>query len=300
MFGRDRIEYKTVEQVRVMRRAGLVVADALDAAQAAAVAGATTAAVDAAARAVIEAAGATSNFLGYGHPPFPAVTCVSVNDEVVHGIPGPRVLADGDLVSIDCGAVVADDAGTGWHGDAAVTVVVGGPQAADPLDVELSATTEASLWAGVAALAGARHLGEVGAAVEDVVGERFGILDGYTGHGIGTAMHQAPEVLNHRTRDRGPKVRPGLVRGDRADVRARLRRLRPGPGRLDRGVRRRRPRGALGAHRGRARGRHLGAHRPRRRRGRPGPARGRPRPALSRRRSDRSAHDDFVLRGGMT
>ncbi len=211
MFGRDRIEYKTVEQVRVMRRAGLVVADALDAAQAAAVAGATTAAVDAAARAVIEAAGATSNFLGYGHPPFPAVTCVSVNDEVVHGVPGPRVLADGDLVSIDCGAVVADDAGTGWHGDAAVTVVVGGLQGADPLDVELSATTEASLWAGVAALAGARHLGEVGAAVEDVVGDRFGILDGYTGHGIGTAMHQPPEVLNHRTRDRGPKVRPGLV-----------------------------------------------------------------------------------------
>ncbi len=210
MFGRSKIEYKTADQVRVMRRAGLVVADALDAARAAAVPGAATAAVDAAARAVIEAAGATSNFLGYGHPPFPAVTCISVNEQVVHGIPGPRVLEAGDLVSIDCGAVVADEQGVGWHGDAAITVVVGGDQTADPLDVELSGTTERSLWAGIAALAVGRHLGEVGAAVEDVVGDRFGILDGYTGHGIGTAMHQAPDVLNHRTRDRGPKIRPGL------------------------------------------------------------------------------------------
>jgi len=210
VFRRARIEYKTADQVRVMRRAGLVVADALAAARAAAVAGATTGDVDAAARAVIEAAGATSNFLGYGSPPFPAVTCVSVNEEVVHGIPGPRVLVAGDLVSIDCGAVVADDHGVGWHGDAAVTVVVGGERAADPADVELVATTERSLWAGIAVLAVGRHLGEVGAAVEHVVGERFGILDGYTGHGIGTAMHQAPEVLNHRTRDRGPRIRAGL------------------------------------------------------------------------------------------
>ncbi|MCY7400041.1 MAG: type I methionyl aminopeptidase [Nocardioides sp.] len=210
MFGRDRIEYKTADQVRVMRRAGLVVADALAAAGDAAVVGATTADVDAAARVVIDAAGATSNFLGYGHPPFPAVTCVSVNEEVVHGIPGSRVILAGDLVSIDCGAVVADEDGTGWHGDAAVTVITGGPAAADPDDVELSATTERSLWAGIAALVVGRPLGDVGAAVEDAVGERYGILDGYTGHGIGTAMHMAPEVLNYRTRDKGPKVRAGL------------------------------------------------------------------------------------------
>ena len=210
MFGRDRIEYKTADQVRMMRRAGLVVVDALAAARAATVVGATTADVDAAARAVIEGAGATSNFLGYGHPPFPAVTCISVNEQVVHGIPGSRVIAAGDLVSIDCGAVVADEQGVGWHGDAAITVLAGGPDAADPADVELSETTERSLWAGIAALGVGRHLGEVGAAVEDVVGDRFGILDGYTGHGIGTAMHMAPEVLNYRTRDRGPRVRAGL------------------------------------------------------------------------------------------
>ena len=210
MFGRDRIEYKTADQVRIMRRAGLGVVDALAAARAATVVGATTADVDAAARAVIEEAGATSNFLGYGHPPFPAVTCISVNEQVVHGIPGSRVIAAGDLVSIDCGAVVADEQGVGWHGDAAITVLAGGPDAADPADVELSETTERSLWAGIAALGVGRHLGEVGAAVEDVVGDRFGILDGYTGHGIGTAMHMAPEVLNYRTRDRGPRVRAGL------------------------------------------------------------------------------------------
>ena len=211
MFGREKIQYKTGDQILVMRRAGLVVADALAAARAAAVPGATTADLDAAARAVIEGAGATSNFLGYGHPPFPAVTCVSVNDEVVHGIPGPRELEPGDLVSVDCGAVVRDEHGVGWHGDAALTLVVGGPEAADPEDLALSQATHDSLWAGIAALAVGRPLSDVGAAVEDAVGERFAILDGYTGHGIGTAMHMAPEVLNYRTRERGPKVRAGLV-----------------------------------------------------------------------------------------
>ena len=104
------VEYKTRPQMRVMARAGIVVADALDAARAAAVPGATTAQVDAAAAKAIAAAGATSNFLGYHG--FPAVSCVSINDEVVHGIPGPRVIQDGDIVSIDCGAIV-----DGWHGD---------------------------------------------------------------------------------------------------------------------------------------------------------------------------------------
>ncbi len=209
MFGRERIEYKTSDQIRVMRRAGLVVADALAAARLAAVPGATTADVDSAAAKVIADAGATSNFHGYGHPPFPAVTCVSVNDEVVHGIPGPRVIEPGDLVSIDCGAVV-----DGWHGDAAVTVLAGPQDAVDPADAELSRITEESLWAGIAALAVGRRLGEVGAAVEGAVtaaaGDRLAIVEGYTGHGIGTAMHMAPEVLNHRTRDRGPTVRAGL------------------------------------------------------------------------------------------
>ena len=205
MFGRPRIELKTEQQIVKMREAGLVVHDALDAACAAVRPGATTEEVNQAAADVIAAAGATSNFLNYGHPPFPGVACVSVNEEVVHGVPGPRRLQDGDLVSIDCGAIV-----DGWHGDAARTVVCGGQQAAVDNDALLSHATCEALWAGIAALATARHLGQVGAAIEDSIGGRFEILEGYTGHGIGTAMHMPPEVLNYRTRDRGPKIRPGL------------------------------------------------------------------------------------------
>ena len=200
MFGREQIEWKTPEQVVLMRVAGMVVADALAAVRAAVRAGVTTSELDAVAAEVISAAGATPSFLGYHG--FPAVLCVSVNAEVVHGIPGSRVVEPGDLVSVDCGAIV-----DGWHGDAAFSVVV------DPVaetDAALVAATEQAMWAGVAALATATRLGEVGAAVEDAVHGRFGIVEGYVGHGIGTAMHQAPEVLNHRTRDRGPKVRPGL------------------------------------------------------------------------------------------
>lgn len=224
VFGRERIEYKTPEQVRIMRRAGLVVADALAAARAAAVPGATTAGLDAAAARVIRAAGATPSFLGYLG--YPATVCVSVNDEVVHGIPGDRALADGDLVSIDCGAVV-----DGWHGDSAISLVVGEGHA---LDRELVATTEAAMWAGIAAIATGERLGAVGDAVEDVVddahaagrngGVRYGVVEDYVGHGIGTAMHQPPDVLNYRARDRGARIRPGLcvavepmiVRGDEA------------------------------------------------------------------------------------
>ncbi len=211
MLGRDRIEYKTVEQVRAMRRAGLVVADALDAVRAAAVPGATTGDLDEVAREVIAAAGATPSFLGYHG--YPAVLCVSVNDEVVHGIPGSRVLAQGDVVSVDCGAVV-----DGWHGDSAFSTVVG--EATDPADLELVETTEAAMWAGIAALATGGRLSAVGEAVEEVVdlavaagknrGERYGIVEEYVGHGIGSAMHQPPEVLNYRARDRGPRLKAGM------------------------------------------------------------------------------------------
>jgi len=210
MFGRERIEYKTPDQVAVMRRAGLVVADALSAVREHAVAGATTADLDAVAARLIAERGATPSFLGYRG--YPATLCVSVNDEVVHGIPGPRVLEDGDVVSIDCGAIV-----DGWHGDSALTVVVGDGH---PEDVALAATTERAMWAGIAALARGERLGAVGEAVEDVVdaavetglngGVRYGIVQEYVGHGIGTAMHQPPDVLNYRARDRGPRVRPGL------------------------------------------------------------------------------------------
>jgi methionyl aminopeptidase len=203
VFGREKIEIKTGEQVRTMRRAGLVVADAHAAVREAVRPGVTTAELDAVAAAVIADAGATSSFLGYHG--YPATLCVSVNDEIVHGIPGGRLLEPGDVVSVDCGAVV-----DGWHGDAAFTVVL--PEA-DPADVALSAATEAAMWAGIAALATGERLGDVGDAVEAAV-ERadatYGIVQEYVGHGIGSAMHQPPDVLNYRTRERGPRLRAGM------------------------------------------------------------------------------------------
>lgn len=209
MFGRERVTYKTADQVRAMRQAGLVVADTLAAVRAAAEPGMTTAELDRIAAASIRTAGATPSFLGYHG--YPATVCVSVNDEVVHGIPGSRVLAEGDLVSVDCGAIV-----DGWHGDSALTFVLG---ASDPADVAVSDLTERAMWAGIAALATADRLGAVGDAVEDVVeaaeravngGQPYGIVQEYVGHGIGRSMHEPPEVLNYRTRDRGARVRPGL------------------------------------------------------------------------------------------
>ena len=209
MFGRERIEYKTPAQVRAMRRAGLVVADTLAAVLEQVHPGVTTAELDAVAAQFIADAGAEPSFLGYDG--FPATLCVSVNDEVVHGIPGARVLEPGDVVSLDYGAIV-----DGWHGDSALTVVL--PDA-DLADLALSRVTEQAMWAGIAALASAGRLGAVGDAVEDVVdaadlamttGTRYGIVQDYVGHGIGTSMHQPPDVLNYRARRRGTRIRPGL------------------------------------------------------------------------------------------
>jgi methionyl aminopeptidase len=207
VFGREKIEYKTVDQVRTMRRAGLVVADALATVRSAVRPGMTTADLDALAAAVIDDAGATPSFLGYHG--YPATLCVSVNDEVVHGIPGTRELLPGDVVSVDCGAIV-----DGWHGDSAFSFVL--PEA-DAADVALVEATERALWAGIAALATGERLGDVGNAVEDSIeasaaadGVPYGIIEEYVGHGIGTSMHQPPDVLNYRTRERGPRLKPGM------------------------------------------------------------------------------------------
>jgi methionyl aminopeptidase len=213
MRGRDRIQYKTLDQVRLMRGAGLVVADALDATRAALAPGITTSDLDRIAEEMIVGRRATPSFLGYGHPPYPSTLCVSVNDEVVHGIPGPRVLQAGDVVSVDCGAILK-----GWHGDAAFTAVVpAGPGASDPRspaqvaeDAALVAVTEEALWRGIAAITVGERLNAIGAAVEDYVGNRYGLVQEYGGHGIGTQMHQEPHVLNYRTRDRGPRLRAGI------------------------------------------------------------------------------------------
>ncbi|MEV7972457.1 type I methionyl aminopeptidase [Cellulomonas sp. NPDC089187] len=206
-FGREKIELKTPEQIRLMRRAGLVVAEALAAAKAAARPGATTADLDGAAAAVIAQAGATPSFLGYYD--YPATICVSVNEEVVHGIPGDRVLQPGDLVSIDCGAIVE-----GWHGDSALSLVL---DDIDPADAALVEVTRKAMWDGIAALWGgdglADRLNVVGDAVEDAVdgsGIGYGIVEEYVGHGIGSQMHLPPDVLNYRVRDRLLKLKPGM------------------------------------------------------------------------------------------
>ena len=195
------IEYKTPAQMAVMARAGVIVEAALAAARDAAVIGATTAQVDAAAAAVIAERGATSNFLGYHG--YPATTCISVNDEVVHGIPGSRVLAEGDVVSIDCGAIVE-----GWHGDSAITVVLGESR---PRRCCTQRRHQERPVGGIAALASAKRLDEVGAAIEDVAIEA-GLfpLEGFVGHGIGTEMHQEPDVMNYRVRGRLARVKPGM------------------------------------------------------------------------------------------
>jgi methionyl aminopeptidase len=183
------VTVKTPEQVQKMRQAGLVVAEALERMTEAVRPGVTTGALDRIAREVLERRGATSSFLGYGDPGFPAVICASVGAEVVHGIPGERLLEEGELCSIDFGAIV-----DGWHGDAAVTVPVG--QCA-PEVLALNAVTEQSLWAALRTVRPGGHLSDIGAAVEGVVRPHgYGLLEDYTGHGIGTAMHEPPYVPN--------------------------------------------------------------------------------------------------------
>jgi len=201
---RDRIEIKSSDQLATMRAAGLVVARTLARVAEITAAGVTTAELDDCAAQSIRDEGATPSFLGYHG--FPAHICVSVNDEVVHGIPGTRVIAEGDVVSIDCGAIIDN-----WHGDAAVTVLVG--DVAPDLR-ELSRVTEESLWAGLAAARPGNRLSDIGHAVESVVrarGDVYGIVEEYVGHGIGSSMHMEPAVPNYGRPGRGPRLVPGMA-----------------------------------------------------------------------------------------
>jgi methionyl aminopeptidase len=189
---KPRIEIKSAEQIELMRGAGLVVARTLAALQAAVAPGVSTRDLDVIAEASIRDHGAIPSFLGYHG--YPASICASVNDEVVHGIPGDRVLREGDQISIDCGAILE-----GWHGDAAITVAVG---AVDPEAAELSRVTEEALWAGLAAARVGGTLNDIGTAVEASVraqpgGAAYGIVEEYVGHGIGTSMHMEPNVPNY-------------------------------------------------------------------------------------------------------
>jgi methionyl aminopeptidase len=219
MFRRkDRIEVKTPEQIELMRGAGLVVARTLERLREAVAPGVSTLDLDRIAEESIRSEGAVPSFLGYHG--YPASICTSVNDEVVHGIPGERILLEGDQVSIDCGAILH-----GWHGDAAITVGVG---EVDPAYAELSRVTEEALWAGLAAALVGGRLNDIGTAVEDSIrsrpgGEAYGIVEEYVGHGIGTSMHMEPNVPNYAVTGRTPElvagmalaIEPMVVAGDR-------------------------------------------------------------------------------------
>lgn len=201
--GRESIELKNDEQFALMRRAGLLVARTLQMLTAEAVAGVTTAALDRLAHDMIRDEGGVPSFLGYHG--YPSSICASVNHEVVHGIPGERALQDGDLLSIDCGAIVED-----WHGDAAVTVLIGA--VADDVR-RLSEATEAALWAGLREARPGRKLTDISHAIEQSLrnaGE-YGIVEDYGGHGIGSSMHMNPHILNYGRPGRGPKLQPGMA-----------------------------------------------------------------------------------------
>jgi methionyl aminopeptidase len=211
-MSRHSVELKTNEQIILMRDAGLATAAALREVRKAIRPGVSTLELDAIAEATIIAKGGHSNFKlvpGYSH-----TICASINDEVVHGIPSAtRVLKAGDIISVDCGAEIGE-----WNGDSAITVIVpneDGTQVDSDLvraRQTLSDVTEQSLWAGIAALAKAEYLNEVGMAIEEYVYSqgKYGILEEYVGHGIGRSMHEDPAVYNFAVREKGFKVQPGL------------------------------------------------------------------------------------------
>ena len=200
---RSKYEIKTSEQFNKMREAGLVVARTLALLEQATKPGVTTLELDQLAKEHIYDSGATSNFLGYHG--FPGVICTSVNEQIVHGIPGSRVIEEGDLVSIDCGAIV-----DGWHGDAALTVLVGDVA---PEVAALSEANREALWAGIRAAKAGIKLGDLGQVIEDsarAAGD-YGIVEDYVGHGIGTSMHMDPNVPNVGYPGRGDELELGMA-----------------------------------------------------------------------------------------
>ncbi|WP_073458818.1 type I methionyl aminopeptidase [Pseudonocardia thermophila] len=206
--GRD-IEVKTPAEIEAMRAAGAVVARALAAVTDLAAPGVSTAELDALAEQTIRDAGAVPSFLGYRG--YPASICASVNEQIVHGIPSPKqVLADGDIISVDCGAIL-----DGWHGDAAVTIPIGSVSAAD---LALSKACEDALHAGIAAVRPGARLTDISHAIQTACetaaardGVAYGIVEDYGGHGIGTSMHMDPFLPNHGKPGHGPKLRVGMA-----------------------------------------------------------------------------------------
>lgn len=204
MFGRkDKIEIKTFEQFLKMRRAGLVVADTLARIKNEASPGVTTSDLDRIAREELKRFGATPSFLGYHG--YPSVICSSVNDEVVHAIPNERSLQDGDLLSVDFGAII-----DGWHGDAAITIEIGTPIA---IQTKLSDVTHNSMWAGLSKSIAGNKLTDISHAIETSIRVQgnYGILEDYTGHGIGTKMHMEPSVPNFGSPGFGIELTAGMA-----------------------------------------------------------------------------------------
>jgi methionyl aminopeptidase len=198
---------KSRSEIERMRRAGRVVAEVLDLIEAELRPGASTAELDALAEAHIRSVGAVPSFKGYpginpSHP-FPASVCISIDNEIVHGIPGDRRLREGQIVSIDAGAIV-----DGWHGDGARTFYIGDPP---PRIRQLIDLTRDAMLAGIAAAVPGNHVEDISAAVQDVAAAAgFGIIRQFVGHGIGTAMHEEPQVPNYRTGRAGRKLEPGI------------------------------------------------------------------------------------------
>ncbi|MDP4588925.1 MAG: type I methionyl aminopeptidase [Candidatus Nanopelagicales bacterium] len=204
MLGRkSKIEIKSPEQILLMRKAGLVVADVLARMQLEAGPGVTTLQLDRIAREMLANAGAQSSFLGYFG--YPAVICSSVNDEVVHSIPNEIALKDGDILSVDFGAIV-----DGWNGDAAITIEIGTPI---PEQTALSNATRESMWAGLAKAVAGNRLSDISHAIEVVIRNAgdYGILEEYGGHGIGTKMHMDPLIPNYGEPGHGPELITGMA-----------------------------------------------------------------------------------------
>lgn len=214
------IQLKTRGELQAMRAAGRVLAEAIAVGRAAVAPGVSTLDVNDAVASVIADAGATSNFLHYGargkDPGFPATICASVNSEVVHGIPAAsRILRAGDLLSIDAGCIL-----DGWHADSAISLHVGAPPDDDQgsAEVDLIIACDLAMWAGIAAARSGGRLGDISFAIEQSVlqsaaldGRRYGSVEGYGGHGIGTAMHMAPFVPNQGKRGKGPRLAAGTA-----------------------------------------------------------------------------------------
>ena len=196
---------KSRAEIERMRQAGRIVAEVLALIESELKPGVTTGHLDRLAERHIRAAGAVPSFKGYGDPknPFPGSVCISIDDEVVHGIPGARIIREGQVVGVDAGAIL-----DGWHGDAARTFVVGESR---PEVADLVQATRLAMLAGIAAARPGNRIGDISAAVEDVARPHgFGVVRQFVGHGIGTEMHQDPQVPNYRTGSRGMELQPGI------------------------------------------------------------------------------------------